>query len=154
MPQGATGTIRTLLPLRPFLILALAAICAPAIAAPSARSVVEAKFAAVNRHAIADVAALYSPDAVITASDFCHPRLGKAGVTHTYENIFKFVPDAAVDVVEYVADGDRVAVKFFVRSRIPGRSFDVPIMDFFTVKAGLIVRDDGIFDNAGRACTD
>jgi len=154
MLQIVTRTTDAVLPLRRIFLLALTAIATPAIAAPSAQSVVGAKFAAVNRHAIADIAALYSADAVITASDFCHPRLGRAGVTHTYESIYKFVPDASVDPVEYVADGDRVAVKLFVRSRLPGRSFDIPIMNFFTVKDGLIVRDDGIFDNAGRACAD
>lgn len=136
------------------LAAAMAALAWPAAAGPaSPRAVIEAKFAAVNRHAVADIAALYAPDAVVTASDFCKPREGRAGVERTYKGIFAAVPDAVADVTEYVVDGDRVAVKFFVRSRLPGRSFDLPIMDFFTVRDGLIVRDDGVFDNGGRACT-
>jgi hypothetical protein len=39
-----------------------------------------------------------------------------------------------------------------LHSRRPGRSFDLPLMNFFTVRNGLIVRDQGIFDNGGRAC--
>jgi len=136
------------------LAAAITALAGPTLAAPaSPRAVVEAKFAAVNRHAVADIAAFYAPDASITASDFCKPRQGRAEVERIYKGIFAAVPDAQADVVEYVVDGDRVAVKFFVRSRLPGRAFDLPIMDFFTVRDGLIVRDDGIFDNAGRPCT-
>lgn len=139
--------------MRPILIALVAALAAPAAAAPSARAVVEAKFAAVNRHAVEDVVALYAPDAVVTASDFCKPRRGRDDVRRTYEAIVGGVPDVVADVQEMIVEDDRVAVKFVVRSRIPGRAFDVPILDFFTVKDGLIVRDDGIFDNRGRACT-
>lgn len=139
--------------MRPILIALVAALATPAAAAPSARAVVEAKFAAVNRHAVADVVALYAPDAVVTASDFCAPRRGREDVRRTYEAIIGGVPDVVADVQEMIVEGDRVAVKFVVRSRIPGRAFDVPILDLFTVRDGLIVRDDGIFDNRGRACT-
>lgn len=139
--------------MRPILILLIAALAAPAAAAPSARAVVEAKFAAVNRHAVDDVVALYAPDAVITASDFCAPRRGREDVRRIYQGIIGGVPDVVADVQEMIVEGDRVAVRFVVRSRIPGRAFEVPILDFFTVKDGLIVRDDGIFDNRGRACT-
>lgn len=139
--------------MRPILIALVAALATPAAAAPSARAVVEAKFAAVNRHAVADVVALYAPDAVVTASDFCAPRRGREDVRRTYEAIIGGVSDVVADVQEIIVEGDRVAVKFVVRSRLPGRAFDVPILDFFTVRDGLIVRDDGIFDNHGRACT-
>jgi hypothetical protein len=36
---------------------------------------------------------------------------------------------------------------------VPGRSFELQLMDLFTVRDGLIVRDDGMFDNRGRPCT-
>lgn len=117
------------------------------------RTVVEAKFAAVNRHAVQDIVALYGDSAVVTATDFCRPRVGKAGVERTYLAIFKTVPDVVVDVREYVVEGNRVAVKFVLRSATIGPKFELPILDFFTVRRGLIVRDDGIFDNRGRACT-
>ena len=139
--------------MRLVLIALVAALATPAAAAPSAREVVKAKFDAVNRHAVADVVALYAPDAVVTASDFCAPRRGRDDVRRTYEAIIGGVPDVVADVQEMIVEGDRVAVKFVVRSRLPGRAFDVPILDLFTVRDGLIVRDDGIFDNHGRACT-
>jgi ketosteroid isomerase-like protein len=114
---------------------------------------VEAKFAAVNRHAISEIAALYAPDAVVTASDFCKPRAGRAEVERTYAGIFGFLPDAIADVQEYVVEGDRVAVRYVVRGHVQGREVAIRILNFFTVRDGLIVRDDGVFDNGGRACT-
>ncbi|MEP6729433.1 MAG: nuclear transport factor 2 family protein [bacterium] len=119
----------------------------------SPKAVIEAKFAAVNRHALDDVVAFYAPSAEVTASDFCKPRHGRADVERTYRAIFAAIPDVAVDVQQYVVEGDQVAVWFLIRSRITGRAFEIPIMDFFTVRDGLIVRDAGVFDNGGRPCT-
>ena len=130
--------------------VALASGCAGTM---NPRTVVEAKFAAVNRHAVADIVALYGEDAVVTASDFCAPRRGRADVERTYRGIFRLIPDVVVDLRELVTEGDRVAVKFVLRSAAIGPTFELPIMDFFTVRGGLIVRDDGVFDNRGRACT-
>src|ERR1700749_1108901 len=86
----------------------------PALAdeALSPQAVIEAKFAAVNRHSVPDVVAFYAPDAQVTASDFCKPRQGRAYVERTYKNIFAIVPDVAVTVDETVVQDDRVAVRF------------------------------------------
>lgn len=119
---------------------------------PSPRQVIEAKFEAVNRHAIPEIVAFYGEDAVLTASDFCGPRHGKTEVQRTYQGIFAAVPDVRADVIELVEQDDRVAVRVVLRSRQPGRAFDLPLMNFFTVRHGKIVRDDGVFDNGGRAC--
>ena len=135
-------------------VFALAACATRSSSSPiDARAVVEAKFAAVNRHDVAAVVALYAPDAVITASDFCATRNGRADVERTYRGIFAAIPDVVADVQEYVVEGDRVAVRFVVRGHVGDYLVAVPIMDFFTVRGGLIVRDDGAFDNAGRACS-
>ncbi len=119
----------------------------------SPRAVVAAKFAAVNRHSVPDIVNLYSPDAQVTASDFCKPRRGRADVQRIYQYLFDTFPDIVAEVHEYVAEGDRVAVRFTVRSRLPGKTFAVPIMDFFTVRNGMIESDDGIFDTRGRPCS-
>lgn len=134
--------------------LAAAAGCAASASHDnSARAVVEAKFAAVNRHAVADIVNLYSPDAQITASDFCKPRQGRADVERIYRSMFEAYPSIVADVQEYFVAADRVAVRFIVRIREPGKTFDVPIADFFTVRDGLIVSDDGVFDVHGRPCS-
>jgi ketosteroid isomerase-like protein len=127
--------------------------CVSGPVAQSARSVVEAKFAAVNRHAIEQIEALYATDAVLTAPDFCSPRRGRGDVRRTYRALFDAYPDISADVEEYLEQGDRVAVRLTVRSRLPGRSFEVPILNFFTVKSGLIVSDEGMFDTRGRKCS-
>jgi hypothetical protein len=40
-----------------------------------------------------------------------------------------------------------------VQNKPPGFAFDVPIMNFFTVRNGLIESDEGRFDNGGRRCS-
>ena len=88
----------------------------------SPRDTVAAKFAAVNRHAIAEIVEFYAADARLIASDFCAARQGRADVERTYRAIFDAVPDVIADVQEYVVEGERVAVRLIVRSRLPGRS--------------------------------
>lgn len=46
-----------------------------------------------------------------------------------------------------------VAVRFVVRGHFGSTAVAIPIMNFFTVENGRITRDDGIFDNGGRACS-
>jgi ketosteroid isomerase-like protein len=133
--------------------LLILASCATPVPKTSAKSVIEAKFAAVNRHALEDIVALYAPDAEVTAPDFCAPRHGRDDVRRTYQALFGAIPDLSVDVQEYLQQGDRVAVRFVVRSTVPNRSFQVPIMNFFSVRDGMIVSDEGPFDNRGRKCT-
>jgi ketosteroid isomerase-like protein len=144
-------TIRMLVSL---LILGTFTGCATTTAAPqSAKSVIQAKFAAVNRHSLEDIVALYAADAQLTAPDFCSPRHGHDDVRRTYQALFSAFPDISVDVQEYLEEGDRVAVRFVVRSSLPDRSFAVPIMNFFSVRDGVIVSDEGLFDTRGRKCS-
>jgi ketosteroid isomerase-like protein len=135
------------------LILSTGAGCATSGAQTSAKSVVQAKFAAVNRHSLEDIVALYAVDAELTAPDFCSPRRGRDDVRRTYKALFTAFPDISVEVQEYVQEGDRLAVRFIVRSNLPDRSFAVPIMNFFSVRDGLIVSDEGLFDTGGRKCS-
>jgi predicted ester cyclase len=142
----------------PSSIVALALISGCAAVAPSKpslspQSVIEAKFAAVNRHALDEIVNLYSPEAQITASDFCQPRHGREDVRRTYKALFDAFPNIGVEVHEYVVQGDRVAVRLNVQNKQPGFAFDLPIMNFFTVRNGLIESDEGRFDNGGRRCS-
>ena len=103
------------------------------------RSVIEAKFDAVNRHSIAEIVAFYAADAELTAPNFCAKRQGRADLARTYQFILGAVPDVEADVQEYVVQGDRVAVRLTIRSRLPGRAFELPIVNLFTVRQGLII---------------
>lgn len=129
----------------------LAAAGAAGAAETGPEAVVRAKFAAVNRRDLAGVIASYAPQARLTASNFCAPREGLAEVERTYRALFAALPDLAVTLDEVVTQGETVAVRFRVRSAAAG--MEVPIADFFTVRDGLIERDDGLFDNGGRPCT-
>lgn len=79
-------------------------------------------------------------------------RLRRDDVLRTYQGIFAAVPDIHAEVVELLEQGERVAARVILRSRAPGRSFNLALMNFFTVRNGKIVRDDGVFDNGGRPC--
>ena len=81
-----------------FLILWTFAGCATPVAQASAKSVVQAKFAAVNRHSLEDIVALYAVDAELTAPDFCSPRHGRDDVRRTYQALFSAFPDISVEV--------------------------------------------------------
>jgi hypothetical protein len=134
-------------------LLVTTAGCVTEPSRPLAKAVVEAKFAAVNRHAVADIVARYSAEATVTAPNFCNPRRGRADVQRTYQSLFDNYPDITVSDEEYLVQGDRVAVKYIVSSRIPGQAFEAAIMNFFTVRSGLITSDEGIFDTHGRKCS-
>lgn len=119
----------------------------------NSEAVVRAKFAAFNRHSVPEIVSLYAPDAQINASNFCRVRQGKDEVTRTYNDIFALAPDATDEVQETVTQGERVAVRFIMHATIGGQLVSVPLMNFFTVRGGFIVRDEGLFDTAGRKCT-
>ena len=132
---------------------ALMAGCTAVSKSLSPQAVIAAKFDAVNRHAVTDIKDLYAVDAVVTSPDFCAPRLGRSEVQRNYEHLFATFPDIRADVQEYLVQGERVAVRLVVRGHVNRQAFDVPIFDFFTVRNGLIVTDDGLYDAKGDKCT-
>ena len=136
-------------------ILAAAACSTMPASEPSARTIVERRIAAVARHDLDAVVALYSPDALETSPGFCSNRTGTDGVRRTYGELFQAYPNISDDVVAYVVDGNHVAVQFVARVRKPDGSlvFEVPIANFLTVEHGRITRDDTYFDTKGRPCT-
>jgi ketosteroid isomerase-like protein len=131
----------------------VSACATPASHAMGSQAIITARFAAINRHDIDAAVALYAADATLTASDFCAPRHGRADVERTLRGIFQLVNDLNADVESMVTQGDRVAVRFVVRGNVGGHPIAIPIMDFYTVRDGLIVADDGIFDTGGRPCS-
>ncbi len=135
-----------------FASVALLAGCASLAPQTAAKRVVEAKFAAVNRHSIDDIEKLYAPFASITAPNFCAPRHGREGVRRIYQDLFTTFPEIHAEIQEYLVQGDRVAVRYLVHTGPAGKGFVVPIFNLFTVRDGLITTDDGLFDNGGRKC--
>jgi ketosteroid isomerase-like protein len=152
----APDSIKTLLTIaaragRVALIAALTG-CASLAPQSAAKAVIEAKFAAVNRHSIDDIEKLYAPFASITAPNFCAPRHGREDVRRIYQDLFTAFPDIHAEIQEYLVQGDRVAVRYLVHLNSTGSGFVVPIINLFTVRDGLITTDDGMFDNGGRKC--
>lgn len=117
-----------------------------------ARMIIEAKFAAVNRHDVDAIVAFYSKNARLHASDFCSERVGQAEVRRTYEAIFAFASEIHAEVEELIVEGDQVAARVLLSSTTPEMNFELPITNFFTVANGKITRDLGMFDNRGRPC--
>ena len=134
-------------------LLATLAGCASLASQNPAKAVVEAKFAAVNRHSIDDIEKLYAPFASITAPNFCAPRHGREDVRRIYQDLFTSFPEIHAEMQEYVVQGDRVVVRYLVHLGSAAGGFVVPISNWFTVHDGLITTDDGVFDNGGRKCT-
>jgi len=122
---------------------------------PSPKTVVENRFAAVRRHDVEAIVALYADDAVETSPAFCTERGGPQGARRTYSELFQAFPAITDDVTSFVVDGERVAVQFTVRSRKTDGSyaFEVPLANFLVVRHGRIVRDDTYFDTRGRPCS-
>jgi ketosteroid isomerase-like protein len=122
---------------------------------PSPKTVVEARFAAVRRHDVEAIVALYANDAEETSPAFCAQRIGPEGARRTYTELFQAFPDISDDVTSMVVEGDRVAVQFIARSKKADGSyaFEVPLANFLVVRHGRIVRDDTYFDTRGRPCS-
>ena len=121
----------------------------------SAKAVVEKRIAAVMRHDLEAIVALYAPGALETSPAFCVDRSGAEGARRTYGELFQAYPDITDDVVGYVVEGNQVAVQFIARVRKPDGSlaFEIPIANFLTVEHGRITRDVTYFDTKGRPCT-
>ena len=136
------------------------AMCMPgfftdAVAGDSPKSVVEQRFAAVRRHDVDAIVALYADTAVETSPGFCHDRTGPDGARQTYSDLFKSFPNITDDVVAIIVDGKHVAVQFMARGKKPDGTlaFEVPLANFITVEHGRITRDETYFDTKGRPCT-
>lgn len=121
----------------------------------SAKAVVDKRIAAVMRHDLEAIVALYAPDAVETSPGFCTERRGPEGARRTYGELFKAYPNITDDVIGYVVEGNQVAVQFVARVRKPDGSFafEIPIANFLTVEHGRITRDVTYFDTKGRPCS-
>ena len=134
------------------LMLCFQACNAAATGDRSPKETITAKFEAVKRHSAEEVASFYAENATLNASDMCAPRHGAAEVIRTYQAIFATFPHIQAEILETVVEGDRVSARVLLKSADPNMRFELPIANFFTVRDGLIIRDEGLFDTGGRPC--
>jgi uncharacterized protein (TIGR02246 family) len=138
-------------------IVLVLSICLNASANPSdpdsikTKAVVEALFAAFNRHDLEGVVALYSPDARLVTPGFPEPRYGLNVVREEYQSHFENIPGVHDEVVRIIADGNQAAVEFTASWEQPTE--DEPdargvlhIAAFITIENGKIVEDIAYFD--------
>src|ERR1700743_1660612 len=90
---------------------------APATYSP--KSVVEQRFAAVRRHDVDAIVALYAVTAVETSPGFCHDRIGQEGARKTYSELFASFPSITDDVVSILVDGKQWRARFVARVKKP-----------------------------------
>ena len=103
------------------------------------------------------VASFYAADAVAVSPVFGEVR-GRDAVAATWRTLFTTFSDLAIENVDYLVDGDRVAVlgKISTTDRIgwfgqapTGSPITYRLVLLFTVIDGLIVHDERIYDSAG-----
>lgn len=114
---------------------------------PASRDTALAVFDAFNRRDLAAMEALYARDAVLTSSDFCAPR-GRADIRRTFQVLFDAFPDVRDEIGKVVAEDGLVAVQFTAKAS----GLELPIVTIFTIRDGLIVRDETVFDTGGAPC--
>jgi len=118
------------------------------------REIVEGAVCAINLHDAARVITFWAPDGVERFPDkTCH---GAAEVAAYFQHVFDAMPDVNVEPHTIVADGETV----FLRSDITGthtgapfnginatgKRIDIPAIDQFTIRDGLIVHNFVVFD--------
>jgi ketosteroid isomerase-like protein len=118
-----------------------------------AHDIVQRLFAAFNRHDLDTMARLYASDAILESPDFCSARRGPEGVRKTYADLFRMFPDIIDQVTGSVFSGERVAVQFVAHSQGFEPRHELRLATFFTIRNGLIVRDETYFDAHDQPCS-
>jgi hypothetical protein len=121
-------------------------VCAP-------EDIIQRLFTAFNRHDLNAMARLYAGDAVLESPDFCSARHGPEGVRKSYADLFRTFPDIIDQVTQSVASGNLMAVQFVAHSHGFKPTGELRLATFFTLRNGLIVRDETYFDAHGQPCS-
>ncbi len=116
-----------------------------------ARTVVDA----LNRHNPAAAASMYAEDCLSIAPGL--EVTGRAGIEQVFEGYFTAFPDFHVEALDLVASGDHVVTRYRVTGThegdfqgiaATGNAIDLTGATFTTIRDGLAVRSENIFDRA------
>jgi len=111
-------------------------------------------FGAASRNA-QQVLECYAPDAVASSPMFGELR-GREAVVATWTTLFSTFSDLTIQNMDFLVDGDRVAVLGLINATDRNGWFGLPatgapiayrLVLLFTVKDGLIVQDERIYDS-------
>ncbi len=111
-------------------------------------------FAASGRNA-QQVLECYAPDAVASSPMFGEVR-GREAIVNTWSTLFSTFSDLTIQNMDFLVDGDRVAVLGLINTTDRNGWFGLPatgtpiayrLVLLFTVKDGLIVHDERIYDS-------
>ena len=123
----------------------------------AALTLVQQLLLAANGHDAARVLECYAEDAVAVSPVFGEVR-GRAAVAETWSTLFTMFADLTMENVDFLVDGDRVAVLGQIKTTDRIGWFGLPptgspiayrLVMLFTVRNGVIVRDERIYDSAG-----
>jgi sigma-B regulation protein RsbU (phosphoserine phosphatase) len=112
---------------------------------------------AANRRDVAALVAAYAEDAVAVSPVFGEVR-GRAAIAQTWDRIVSTFSDLVVEVPDVLVDGDRVAALGIVTAAYhsgwfglapAGGQIQYRLLLLCTVRDGLIVRDERIYDSVG-----
>jgi ketosteroid isomerase-like protein len=112
---------------------------------------------AARGHDAARVLECYAEDAVAVSPVFGEVR-GRAEVAATWSTLFTTFADLTMENIDFLVDGDRVAVLGQIKTTDRIGWFGLPptgspiayrLVMLFTVRDGVIVRDERIYDSAG-----
>ena len=112
-------------------------------------------FAASGRNA-QQVLECYAPDAVASSPMFGEVR-GREAIVNTWSTLFSTFSDLTIQNLDFLVDGDRVAVLGLINTTDRNGWFGLPatgtpiayrLVLLFTVKDGLIVHDERIYDSS------
>jgi steroid delta-isomerase-like uncharacterized protein len=112
---------------------------------------------AARRRDLAQLVGLYAEDAVAVSPVFGEVR-GREAIEATFERMFATLTDVAVEIMDALVDGDRVAVIGTITSTDRRGWFGQPatgsiiryrLVMIFTLANGRIIHDERIYDSAG-----
>jgi len=116
------------------------------------------RYDAWNRRDTAALVADLSEDCVVDSPLARGKAQGRAAIEELHRSFFQAFPDARLQWDDLLIDGDRVMLTGrlsgtdtggFMHIPATGRSFDIPLLLFYTLRNGLIVYERRIYDFTG-----
>jgi steroid delta-isomerase-like uncharacterized protein len=121
-------------------------------------AVIRRRTAAINRHALGELAALYAADCVIESPLAAGTVEGRQAVTKVHQALFDAFPDLSIAEDRVLIDGDQAAVTGVVAGTYTGGFMGLApsgnpirfqVVMVMTFRDGLIVSERRIYDFTG-----